>query len=85
MSDWLKIALRRDVVIRGLKVGLIVGTILTAIIQGDLILAGALNGDAAWKIALTYLVPYCVSTYAGVSAIIAHRGATDSNRPTSDE
>jgi hypothetical protein len=85
MSGWLKIALRRDVVLRGLKVGLIVGTILTAINQGDLILAGALNGDAAWKIPLTYLAPYCVSTYAGVSAIIAHRRATDSNRPTSDE
>jgi len=47
MSDWLKIALRHDVVIRSLKVGLAVGTILTAVNQGDLILAGALNGDAA--------------------------------------
>jgi hypothetical protein len=85
MSEWLRIALRRDVVIRGLKVGLIVGTILTAINQGDLILAGALNGDAAWKIPLTYLVPYRVSTYASVSAIIAHSGVADLNRSTSDE
>jgi hypothetical protein len=70
MSDWLNIATRRDVVVRSLKVGTIVGTILTAINQGDLILAGALGAENAWKIPLTYLVPYCVSTYAGVSAII---------------
>jgi hypothetical protein len=85
MSDWLEIAMRRDVVVRGLKVGVIVGTILTAVNQGDLILAGALDASSAWKIPLTYLVPYCVSTYAGVSVIIAHDGATDSDAPPGDE
>ena len=69
MSHWLAIAVRKDVVWRGLKVGLIVGTILTAINQGDVILSGALDASGAWKIVLTYLVPYCVSTYAGVAAI----------------
>ncbi len=69
LNEWLKIAFRRDVVVRGAKVGLIVGTILTAINQGDLILAGKLDVTGAWKIPLTYLVPYCVSTYAGVEAI----------------
>ena len=73
MSDWLKIATRRDVVMRGLKVGAIVGTLLTAVNQGDVIIAGALDVGNAWKIPLTYLVPYCVSTYVGVSSIIAHR------------
>jgi len=73
MYDWLKIALRRDVLVRGLKAGAVVGTILAAINQGDLILAGALSVDNAWKILLTYLVPFCVSTYASVSAIIDHR------------
>ena len=71
MSEWLTIALRRDVVLRGLKVGFGVGTILTAINQGDLILAGNLDHASAWKIPLTYLVPYCVSTYASVAAILA--------------
>ena len=73
MTDWLKVAIRRDVVMRGLKVGAIVGTILTAINQGDLILAGTLSAEHAWKIPLTYLVPFCVSNYAGVSAIMAQR------------
>ena len=70
-SSWIETAVRKDVVYRGIKVGLIVGTLLTAINQGDLILAGAVDGTTALKIALTYLVPYCVSTYAGVEAIRA--------------
>jgi hypothetical protein len=72
MKVWLSVALRRDIVIRGLKVGVIVGTILVAINQGDMILSGQLDASAAWKIPLTYLVPYCVSTYGGVSAIRAY-------------
>ena len=70
MNEWLIIAIRRDIVLRGLKVGAIVGTILVAINQGDLILSGQLNATSAWKIPLTYLVPYCVCTYAGVEAIL---------------
>ena len=69
MTSWLKIALRKDVVLRGLKVGGIVGTILVAINQGDLLLAGTVSVEALWKISLTYCVPYCVSTYASVSTI----------------
>jgi hypothetical protein len=61
--------MRRDIVLRGLRVGAIVGTILVAINQGDLILNGQLDASAAWKIPLTYLVPYCVATYGGVCAI----------------
>ncbi len=72
MKEWLSVATRRDIVIRGLKVGAIVGTILVAINQGDMILAGQLDASAAWKIPLTYLVPYCVSTYSGVGAIRTH-------------
>lgn len=72
MKVWLNVALRRDIVIRGMKVGVIVGTILVAINQGDMILSGQLDASAAWKIPLTYLVPYCVSTYGGVSAIRAY-------------
>ena len=69
MNRWLQTAIRRDVATRAVKVGVIVGTILTAINQGDLILAGDLERVSGWKILLTYLVPYSVSTYAAVSAI----------------
>ncbi|MEM8917480.1 MAG: nitrate/nitrite transporter NrtS [Pseudomonadota bacterium] len=47
---------------RALKVGLVVGTILIGINQGDLIAAG--QWPPVWKIALTYLVPYSVSSYS---------------------
>ena len=69
MKNWFRIAMRRDIVTRGLKVGAVVGMVLTAINQGDLILAGQLSAAALWKIPLTFLVPFCVSTYAGVEAI----------------
>jgi hypothetical protein len=72
MQEWLRIAIRRDICLRSLKVSAIVGTILVAINQGDLILSGQLDASAVWKIPLTYLVPYCVATYGGVSAIRAY-------------
>jgi hypothetical protein len=50
---------------RSLFVALIVGTILNLINQGDAMLAG-MPLDLA-KLLLTYLVPYCVSTYGAVS------------------
>lgn len=73
MFDCLKMAMRRDVFVRGVKLAGLVGTALVAINQGDLILRGTLGPEAAWKIPLTYLVPYLVSTYASVSAIRAAR------------
>ena len=71
MKQWIRLALRRDIVLRSVRVGAIVGTELVAINQGDMLLGGQADPAAAWKIPLTYLVPYCVSTYASVSAAIA--------------
>jgi len=48
------------------KAALVVGTLLTAINQGDLILAGEL--PVLWKVGLTYCVPYCVASWGAVSA-----------------
>ena len=69
MKNWLEIATSRGVLGRGVKVGLIVGTILTTINQGDVILAGEVTAGVAGKILLTYCVPFCVSTYASVASI----------------
>ena len=73
MRDWLSIAMRNDILIRGLRVGGLVGTTLVLINQGDVLLSGQLELSAVWKIPLTYLVPYCVSTYASVSTELASR------------
>ena len=69
MREWLQLALRRDIRVRAMKVAAIVGTLLTLINQGDLIVAGELTAETITKILLTYCVPYCVSTYVGVEAI----------------
>jgi hypothetical protein len=50
---------------RSLLVGLVVGTILNLINQGDALVAG--RRPDLLKLLLTYLVPYCVATYGAVS------------------
>ncbi|WP_427964307.1 nitrate/nitrite transporter NrtS [Altererythrobacter sp.] len=52
---------------RSLIVALLIGTVLTAINQGDIILAG--DSPAIWKVALTYLVPFLVASYGAYSAL----------------
>ena len=53
---------------RSIKVGLFVGTALTLINQGDVLFSGVSPPALAWKIPLTYLTPYLVSTFASVQA-----------------
>lgn len=62
------------IVRRSFIVGIVVGIILNLIAQGDFLVEGLpLN---YWKIALTFLVPYCVATYGAVTARLAdHRDA----------
>ena len=47
------------------KVSIVVGTILVMINHGDLMLSGSYPPYE--KIFLTYLVPFCVSTYGAIS------------------
>jgi hypothetical protein len=51
---------------RSLIVALVVGTLLTAINQGNLIASGDFPADLAWKVPLTYAVPYCVTTTGAI-------------------
>ncbi len=52
---------------RSLAVSLIVGTVLTAINQGNFILSGNFQIEMAWKIPLTYAVPFIVTMVAGTT------------------
>jgi hypothetical protein len=67
--NWLQIAMRRDIYTRSFKVAVVVGSILTMINNGDLLLQGIVTSSMGWKIPLTFFVPFCVSTYAGVQAV----------------
>lgn len=63
---FLQLALSDGVPKRSFLIALVVGSILTAINQGDLVLAGMMPNLI--KVLLNYLVPFCVSTYGAVTA-----------------
>ena len=66
MDKFLTVALHKDIVVSSLKVALFVGTILNLINQGDQLLSLDTQHLDWFKLALTYSVPYLVSTYASV-------------------
>ena len=68
-AGFLALALRREVLLTACKVALLVGTILALINHGPAITQGELDSGRILQIALTYLVPYCVSTYSAVRAL----------------
>ena len=52
---------------RSLMAAIVVGTVLTALNQGDTIAAGAWSSALYWKIPLTYCVPFLVATYGALT------------------
>lgn len=72
-SSFIGLALSRKVVLSALKVSIIVGTLLAIINHGGAIIAMDISVDRISKILLTYLVPYCVSTFSSVNAIQGHQ------------
>jgi len=68
-SSWLAAARRPEVVRRSLRVSALVGTLIAAINYTDRAIAGGLSSVDFLKIALTYGVPYCVSTYSAVQTL----------------
>jgi hypothetical protein len=68
-SGFFSIALRRSVVLTALKLSVLVGTVLAVINHGPALLDGSLSSGRYLQIALTYLVPYGVSTYSSVKAL----------------
>lgn len=70
-KEFIQTAASAVILHRSVKVALIVGTVLMMINHGDAILRGELDLTRVSKILLTYLVPFCVSTHASVSATLA--------------
>jgi hypothetical protein len=73
IRDWLRIASTKSIVVRGLKYGLVVGSLLIAINHGNAIIDATVDSARVIQMMLTLLVPYCVSTASSVGAIIDHR------------
>ncbi len=73
--EWCELACRRSVVIRGVKFAIVVGAILIAINHGDAILSGRLSATSYLKMGLTLIVPYLVSVFSSVGAMMESRHA----------
>jgi hypothetical protein len=61
---------RRETVLRAIKVAAVVGPILTLINQWDVLLNGPYSPRLFFKICLTFLVPYSVSSFSSARAYI---------------
>ncbi len=61
LKEALRICREPEHLRRTAKIALVVGTILTAINQGDVILAGNATAGTAVKAVLNYCVPFVVS------------------------
>ena len=80
MRRMLHIALQPSVVFRAVKTALVVGAILIAINHGDALLVGQLEPARWGKMALTVLVPYGVSTFSSVGAIMQLENGAEQQR-----
>jgi hypothetical protein len=60
----------RPFIVRAVFIALFVGTFLTLVNQGGIIIDGDWPAALYWKVPLTYSVPFCVSA---VSSILASR------------
>ncbi|GMQ87973.1 MAG: hypothetical protein BMS9Abin08_1188 [Gammaproteobacteria bacterium] len=70
MNAWLRCACEPGVVWRAAKYAFFVGIILILINHGDHIFRGEVTGTSLIKMGLTVLVPYLVSTFSSVGAIL---------------
>ena len=73
LRQWLRIAGDRLIVRRAAATSVIVGALLTAVNHGPRLLRGDVDPALAWQVALTFAVPFVVSTVASVAAIRSQR------------
>jgi hypothetical protein len=68
-AGFFDLALSARVVRRALLYAFVVGAVLIAINHGDALVAGDVSAERWWKMGLTLLVPYTVSTLSSVGAL----------------
>lgn len=69
MRDFLILCVSRSIVRRASVTALAVGTLLIIINHGDVLLTGQVDASRLFKMVLTVLVPYIVSTVSSASTI----------------
>lgn len=71
MRKWLELACAPEVTRRSLRVAMVVGTLLALINHGPALASHDITAVRLLQIVFTYLVPYGVSTYSRVEALLA--------------
>lgn len=71
--EWLRLAASSAVRRRALRYAVVVGAVLVTINHGDALLHGGVTLDRWLRIGLTLLVPYLVSTFSSVGALLQVR------------
>ncbi len=74
MKEFLTLCFTKHIIKRASVTALVVGTILILINHGDALLSGQVDVNRLFKIILTVLVPYIVSTVSSASTILSMRG-----------
>lgn len=69
MKKTLTLALKPSVIKRALKYAVVVGAVLIAINHGDAIMRGEVSANRVFRMSLTVLVPYVVSTLSSVGTM----------------
>ena len=72
----------RGIVRTSVYTALVVGTVLTLINQGNVYMSDHVTAAVLVKSLLTYVVPYCVSTFGATSAARVRRMTDDAARQT---
>jgi len=68
IGNWLRLAADRSVVRRATVTALLVGTLLSLITRGEMILSADFSMGLSWQLGLLFVVPYSVSTWSSVAA-----------------
>lgn len=76
-AGFFAIATKRSVVVRASRVSLVVGVVLAMINHGDRLFTSQVDVMTLIKIGLSFLVPYCVSTFSSVLAVREHMQMID--------
>jgi len=69
LRDWLQLAMSASVLRRALLTSALIGTLLALINHGNELFSGQMTRGHWLRVAMTYLVPYCVATWSSVQTI----------------
>jgi hypothetical protein len=69
LRNWLLLALSASVRRRALLTAALIGTLLALINHGSELIFGQMTRGQWLRVALTYLVPYCVATWSSVQTM----------------